>query len=147
MKKFVIIFFFLLWGTNAYSQYVHYGLPDVSFSIEKGDVLITNIPRFFLNGGYNFVNLEEFDDLVELLEFYDTNIFRIEVNNFFGSDSLICEFISNRLCNNIEETLKSKTTMKNYYLVSNGSKNPLLCKDKDYLLYIYINTRLEIIVE
>jgi hypothetical protein len=68
MKKFVIIFFFLLWGTNAYSQYVHYGLPDVNFSIEKGDVLITNIPRFFLNGGYNFVNLEEFDDLVELLE-------------------------------------------------------------------------------
>jgi hypothetical protein len=126
---------------------VYYGYPTAKTPLKKGNVVILNIPIFSLNSGYNFVELKEFDSLIELLKINDANTLRIEINNFIGIDSSVCEFISNHLCNNIKEILSSKTTLKNYYIISNGSKNPISCKKEDTWVYIYLNSRIEIIVE
>ena len=146
-RKFCILLFFIFWGIQGHSQYVYYGYPTTKTPMRKGNIIILNIPIFSLNGGYNFVKLEEFDNLVELLEINDTNTLRIEVNNFFGSDSSVCEFISNLLCNNIKEILTSKTPLKNYYIISNGCNNPIFCSEKKDVYYNTRNTRMEIFIE
>ena len=146
MKKSIFILFFVFLGWHGHSQYVYYGYPTDTSALRKGDVVILNIPTFSLNGGNRFAEMEEFDNLVQLLETNDTNTLRIEINNFLGRDSSVCVHISNRLCDNMQEILTAKTSLKNYYIVSNGSRNPIFCEEKG----IYSktrNSRMEIIVE
>jgi len=149
MKNLVCILFFVFLSIYGYSQYVHYGYPTDKPLLRKGDVIILNIPVFFLNRGNEFVNPDEFDDMVKLFELNDTNTFRIEVNNFLGLDSSVCASLSGRLCDNIQKILTAKTSLKNYYIVSNGLTNPISCKEKEQngYIYIYRNSRIEIIVE
>jgi len=147
MKKIAFILFFVFFVIQGYSQYVYYGYPTDTVALKKGSIVILNIPSFSLNGGNRFVKPENFDNLVKLLETNETNTLRIEVNSFWGLDSSVCEHLSSRLCDNIQEILESKTNLKNYYIVSNGSKNPISCKEKENWVYIYKNSRIEIIVE
>jgi hypothetical protein len=152
MKNSVFILLFVFGWVYGHSQYVYYGYPTDKFPLKKGDVVILNIPSFVLSSGNRFVKIEQIDNLVKFLEINDTNTLRIEINNFLGLDSLFCEGISDRLCNNLKEILESKTTLKNYYVVSNGTKNPISCKKEEenrqlYIRYVGVNSRIEIIVE
>jgi hypothetical protein len=147
MKKIFFILFLVFLGENGYSQYIYYGYPSAKTILRKGEIVILNIPVFTLNGGNRFVKMEEIDSLVMFLTINDTNTLRIEINVFWGLDSLFCESLSNRLGDNLKEMIESKTTLKNYYIVSNGSKNPISCEKEYYWKYIYLNSRIEIIVE
>jgi hypothetical protein len=152
MKKLISLLFFVFGLTYGYSQYVYYGYPTDKLPLRKGDIVVLNIPSFALNGGNRFVKMEQIDSLVKFIEINYTNILRIEINNFLGLDSLFCEGISERLCSNLKEILESKTTLKNYYIVNNGVRNPISCKKEEknrrlYIRYVGINSRMEIIVE
>ncbi len=91
--------------------------------------------------------MEQIDSLVKFLEINDTNMLRIEINNFYGIDSDMCAFVSTRLCNNLKKVLEEKTPLKNYYIVSKGDTNPLYCSEIKNFYYIMRNTRMEIVVE
>ena len=145
MKKLVIILFFVFWGGNGYSQNVYFGYPTDTVALIKGDVVFLNIPTFSLNGGNKFVNLKEIENLVQFLEINDTNTLRIEMNFFYVD--FLNDRISTTLCKNLKEILESKTVLKNYYIINNGSKNPIFDKKEESRKYRLLNSRMEIIVE
>jgi hypothetical protein len=145
MKNIFIILFIVFLGQQGYSQCVYYGYPSDTMPLRKMDVVILNIPTFSLNGGNRFVKMEEIDDLVQLLEINDTNTLRIEINYFYLS--FLNERVTTALCENLKEILEEKTILKNYYLISNGSKNPIFDRKEDSEKYRLLNTRMEIIVE
>jgi len=146
MKKIVFILFFVFLLVQGYSRYVYYGYPTNNETLKKGDIVILNIPLFYLSGGNKFIKMEEFDSLVSLLKTNDTNTLRIEINYFYG-DSLLSEGISSRLYENIKEILELKTILKNYYIVNNGCRNPIFFNEKKDDYYMMFNSRIEIIVE
>ena len=145
MRKSVFILFFVLWGKHGYSQYVYYGYPTDTVALRKGDIVILNIPTFSINGDKRFIKVEELDGLIQFLETNDTNTLRIEINYFHVS--FLNERVTETLCTNIKEILESKTILKNYYLVSNGSNNPIFDRKEESEKYRFFNTRIEIIVE
>ena len=148
MMKIKIFFLFIttcFFTIGGYSQYVHYGYPSDKKALHKGCIVVLNIPIFNLNGGNRFVKMEELDSLVEFLVVNDTNKLRIEINCFFVD--YLDENLSERLCKNLKEILEEKTTLKNYYIVSNGNKNPVFCSENKDVYYKTRNTRMEIFVE
>jgi len=145
MKNLIFILFFVFSSIYGYSQYVYYGYPPDKKTLNKGCIVVLNIPLFYPNGGYNFAKLEELDSLVEFLAINDTNTLRIEINCFFVD--YLDKFISERLCENLGEILKKKTDLKNYYIFSNGNKNPVYCNENKDVYYKTRNTRMEIFVE
>ena len=147
MKKISLILFFVFSFCGGYAQFVHYGYPVEKQPLKKGVVVILNVPVFSMNHLNEFVNMEQIDSLVKFLEINDTNMLRIEINNFYGIDSDMCAFVSTRLCNNLKKVLEEKTPLKNYYIVSKGDTNPLYCSEIKNFYYIMRNTRMEIVVE
>ncbi len=147
MKKISLILFFVFSFFGGYAQFVYYGYPVEKQPLKKGVVVILNVPVFSMNHLNEFVNMEQIDSLVKFLEINDTNMLRIEINNFYGVDSDMCAFVSTRLCNNLKKVLEEKTPLKNYYIVSKGDTNPLYCSEIKNFYYIMRNTRMEIVVE
>ena len=146
MKSVIFILFFVSGWIYGYSQYVYYGYPINNVALEKGDIVILNIPSFSTSN-CKFINIEDISKLIELLKNNDANKLRIEMNCFYTGDSLMNESVSGILCNDLKQILELNTTLTNYYIVSNGSKNPISCKNEDSWTYVYINSRIEIIVE
>jgi hypothetical protein len=145
MKKIVIILIFFLLGGNTYSQFVYFGYPIDTIALKKGDIVVVNIPNFSLNGGNKFINLSEITPLVRFIENNSKNTLRIEMNCFFVD--FLNEQISAALCQNLEEILQEKTNLKNYYIISNGSNNPIFNRKEESRKYKLLNNRIEIIVE
>jgi hypothetical protein len=145
MKNLVFILFFIFGWVYGYSQYVYYGYPTDKKALNKESIVILNIPTHLVQSGYDFIKIEQLDSLVQFLVINNTNKIRIEINCFYAD--FLDEEISKLLCENLEEILKEKTTFKNYYIISNGNRNPVFCSEKKDVYYNTRNTRMEIIVE
>ena len=158
MKKISLILFFVFSFWGGYAQFVHYGYPVEKQPLKKGVVVILNVPVFSMNHLNEFVNMEQIDSLVKFLEINDTNMLRIEINNFYGIDSdgyaAGCAYSNDK--NKNENTILAPCTkgkelmnnaLKNYYIVSKGDTNPLYCSEIKNFYYIMRNTRMEIVVE
>jgi hypothetical protein len=142
--KHIIIFLVLITLTlKLYSQKVYYGYPSNYYELNKGDVIITIIPRH-LDG--RFIETEDFDNLINLLKIDTSIVFKIEINFFFFSDENYNLAYSGHLCNNLKEIIKLNTSVTNYNVINNGSSNPIFC-NKDGLLYNLLNTRIEITID
>ncbi|NLK57266.1 MAG: hypothetical protein GX292_06960 [Bacteroidales bacterium] len=144
IELFFILFFVFL-SIYGYSQYVYYGYPTDKKALNKKSIVVLNIPSHHVSGGYRFIKMEQLDSLVEFLAINDTNKLRIEINCFYAD--FLDEDISKLLCRNLEEILEEKTTFKNYYIISNGNRNPVFCSEKKDVYYNTRNTRMEIFVE
>jgi hypothetical protein len=145
MKSLCFILFFVFGWAYGYSQYVYYGYPTDKKALNKGYIVVLNIPSHRLSGGYKFIKIEQIDSLVKFLEINGTNTLRIEINCFYAD--FLDEDISKLLCKNLEEMLEEKTTVKNYYIISKGNRNPIFCSEKKDVYYNTRNTRMEIFVE
>lgn len=144
MRNFIFMLFFVLWEIHANSQQVYYGYPSNDVLLNQGDIIILNIPSFI---NCRFINLDDFNKLIDLFKSNEKKQLRIEINYFYG-DSIFSNYCSEILCRMFKEALEEKTTLKNYHIVNNGCKNPVfLLKSQGERIFKSYNSRIEIIVE
>jgi len=142
--KHIIIFIVLITLTiKLYSQNIYYGYPLNFNELKKGDFIIINMPRH-LDG--RFIELENFNKLINLLKSDTSIVFTIEINFFFFSNENYNFAYSSHLCNNLKEIIELNASITNYNIINNGSSNPIFYK-KDGLYYNLINTRIEITID
>ncbi len=141
MKTYYLIVFFFFLSAYTYSQNIYYGYPENTDALKKGDIIILNIPEH-INGRYN--KSKELDRLINFLCLNKHNIYKIEINLFWGTAELNVNYTKS-LCNNLKELLDEKS-IKNYKIKFNGNSKPIFL-DKSSKSYKLYNTRLEIIVE
>ena len=95
------------------SQNVYFGYPQNEVSFRKGDIIVVNIPSFYLTG-YYFVQDSQLDNLSLFTNKYDSLSFRIEINFCLGRcfDTSYCMEVSN--------ILKEQGAKDIYVCVSHG---------------------------
>jgi hypothetical protein len=142
MRKFIFILIMILLGGAVYSQHVRYGYPTRKDELQKGDILILNIPPFT---DCRFINVDDFNNFIELLKINKLNTLKIEINYFYG-DSAMSFACSERLCKRFREAIEMKTRLNNYHIVNNGANNPIYLK-KDCLYYKLFNSRIQVTIE
>lgn len=142
MLRVLPFIFFLFFQTNLFSQTVYFGYPRDKVNLKSGDKIIVDIPE---SSSGRFHDLEDFKQLVHLLETNSKLSFRIEFNVFFG-DSLSSKAYSGFLSRDCKEILTDKVSSGNYKIVHNGNTNPFFLKKENEMYRVY-NTRMDLIVE
>ena len=156
MNKLIVVkafLFFMLFGwfaATGYAQYVHFGFPDDSVKLRKGDMVVTNIPSFYMTG-YWFVHANEVDEVADFLKKHDTLTFQINVHYALGMKILLKE-ISSVLGEHLDVEMQRRSVKRNYQIESMGNDYPLYHLDsnatrEERIRYEYYNTRLEFIVK
>ncbi|MBP5413314.1 MAG: hypothetical protein J6Y47_08690 [Bacteroidales bacterium] len=151
MKKLLLICILISSTYVLFSQYVYFGYPDNNVSLTKGDIIVVNIPSFYMTG-YHFVQGTQLDNLAQFLKNNDSLSFRIDINFCLGR---FCKDISDKLKEHLCIELQNRIPhQNNYNIKSRGLENPIYNKNKDseksreeIIKYERYNTRLEIIVE
>ncbi|MCR5554231.1 MAG: hypothetical protein K6F29_01700 [Bacteroidales bacterium] len=151
MKKLLLICILISSTYALFSQYVYFGYPNSNVSLRKGDIIVVNIPSFYMTG-YHFVQGPQLDNLAQFLKNNDSLSFRIDINFCIGG---YCKDISDKLKEHLCIELQNRIpNQNNYNIKSKGLENPIYNKNKDseksreeIIKYEYYNTRLEIIVE
>ena len=156
MKKLLLICILISSTYVLFSQYVYFGYPNSNVSLRKGDIIVVNIPSFYLTG-YHFVQGTQLDNLAQFLKNNDSLSFRIDIYFCLGryNDTLWCMDISDKLKEHLCIELQNRIPhQNNYNIKSRCLENPIYNKNKDseksreeIIKYEYYNTRLEIIVE
>ncbi len=139
-----------------FAQYVYFGYPNNNVSLRKGDIIVVNIPSFYLTG-YDFVQGAQLDNLAQFLKNNDSLSFRIDIYFCLGryNDTLWCKDISDKLKEHLCIELQNRIPhQNNYNITSRGLENPIYNNNKEVkksreeiIKYQRYNTRLEIIVE
>ena len=149
MRKTFFVLFFIFWGIHALSQRVYYGYPLLCDTLQKGDIVIVNLPSINFNRG-RVSKWEESDKMVDLFECNKDKILRLEVNFALGT-ARVAKRLSENFCEDIQKILESKTVLKNYRIIANGNDNPIFLKNKKNLRksdrYFKMNSRIDIFVE
>lgn len=156
MKKLLLICILISSTYVLFSQYVYFGYPNSNVSLRKGDIIVVNIPSFYMTG-YHFVQGPQLDNLAQFLKNNDSLSFRIDLYFCLGryNDTLWCMDISDKLKEHLCIELQNRIPhQNNYNIKSRGLENSIYNKNKDseksreeIIKYEYYNTRLEIIVE
>lgn len=142
MKNYFVLICFILFLPLNTNAYVFYGLPSSDAKINKGDIIILNIP---ININGRFVETAELNDLITFINLKDTLQFRIEINYFHSSSEFNKDY-SQKLKQNLQKILDKNCCTKNYSVKAYGENN-LIFIDEDSEQYRFFNTRLEIIIE
>ena len=156
MKKLLLTCILVSSTFVLFSQYVYFGYPDNNVSLRKGDIIVVNIPSFYLTG-YDFVQGTQLDNLAQFLKNNDSLSFRIDIYYCLGryNDTLFCKDISDKLKEHLCIELQNRNPhQNNYNITSRGLENSIYNNDKEVkksreeiIKYERYNTRLEIIVE
>ena len=156
MKKLLLICILISSTYVLFSQYVYFGYPNSNVSLRKGDIIVVNIPSFYMTG-YHFVQGTQLDNLAQFLKNNDSLTFRIDIYFCLGryNDTSWCKNISDKLKEHLCIELQNRIPHQNNYTIkSRGLENPIYNKNKDseksreeIIKYQRYNTRLEIIVE
>ncbi len=156
MKKLLLICILISSTYVLFSQYVYFGYPNSNVSLRKGDIIVVNIPSFYMTG-YHFVQGPQLDNLAQFLKNNDSLSFRIDIYFCLGryNDTSWCKNISDKLKEHLCIELQNRIPhQNNYNIKSRGLENPIYNKNKDseksreeIIKYQRYNTRLEIIAE
>jgi hypothetical protein len=156
MKKLLLICILVSNSYVLFSQNVYFGYPNNNVSLRKRDIIVVNIPSFYLTG-YHFVQGPQLDNLAHFLKNNDSLSFRIDIYFCLGryNDTSFCKDISDKLKEHLCIELQNRNPhQNNYNIKSRGLENPIYNKNKDseksreeIIKYERYNTRLEIIVE
>ena len=156
MKKLLLICILISSTYVLFSQYVYFGYPNSNVSLRKGDIIVVNIPSFYMTG-YHFVQGTQLDNLAQFLKNNDSLTCRIDIYCCLGryNDTSWCKNISDKLKEHLCIELQNRIPHQNNYTIkSRGLENPIYNKNKDseksreeIIKYQRYNTRLEIIVE
>ncbi len=143
---FILLFFFT--GTPIFSQHVFFGFPANVQEVVAGDRIIMNLPE---HNNANFLKLEDFDALFEIMKENEQLEFRIEIHLFHASDNADLIYTEG-LKKSLESIIRykynslSKTPISNFSIEAKGRNTPLFGSKGDPH-YKRLNTRIEIFVE
>jgi hypothetical protein len=132
----------LIMNTSLYSQSIYYGYPESGSKINKGDVIIANLPS---NTDGRFNSSSQLSNLIYLIKNNPDVHHNISINVFYGSEGLSMEY-SKKLKDDLIGILKTKSNLLNYTISNKGSSMPIFMDSRSNL-FKKINTRLEILVE
>lgn len=139
--KYVALIVILSINLISYSQEVYFGYTNSNTLLKSGDRLIINLPE---HQDGRFVNIQDFDNLIKLMESNQGLKFKVELNWFYAQDSDNLMYTQS-LSKSLSKIIAYKSNLQNYEIEPNGSNTPIFL-NKESVIYKEINTRIEIVV-